>query len=135
MAATQQLTPLDEFLLENQTWTLEVYLAMAAMVWGIWVLLPFETFDPRIGAYTVLRLAPEWAWGVVFSAHGLGHWVSITRKDPMACYRAALSGSVLWGIVLISFVIAAPLTTASPVYGLFVLASLWVAKSLNWRFG
>lgn len=122
-------------LLRRQTWALELFLAVQAVVWGVWLLAPWRSFDVLPGAYTVLGLVPEYVWGTLFLGHGIAHVTALWRQDPHLCRRAALALAGLWSIVLVSLLLTIPLATSTPIYGLNVLGCVAVYFRLHWRFG
>lgn len=122
-------------LLTRQTWTLELFLAIQSLTWGLWLLGPWSAFGQVPAAFTVLGLVPEPIWGGLFAAHGLAHLIALWKGDPHLCRRAAIVTAGLWSVVLGSFLVTVPLSTAVPIYGVNVLGASWVYMRLHWRFG
>lgn len=134
-------------ILLRRTHMLEAFLALEAMVWGAWVLNPaFDAFESIPRAYTLLGLLPEWFVGMVFLGHGVAAayvlyrtWADESREVRRGyvhwCRRAALAGAGLWSVVLVSFALTVPTSTAVPVYFGLMLASMWVYVRLDWRYG
>ncbi|MDH5279530.1 MAG: hypothetical protein OEW52_00105 [Thermoleophilia bacterium] len=116
----------DGFLEAVDRRPLDTYLAVQSWWWGLWALSPWDAFGVIPGAYTVLALLPEWAWGAVFTAHGVGHLAAVVRGDDASCRRAALSLQYLWAIVFFNYLVTIPLSLATPTYGMLFVGSLWV---------
>jgi len=122
-------------LLNRQTWTLELFLAVQSLVWGLWLLGPWDSFAAVPGAFTVLGLVPEPVWGAVFTAHGAVHLYAVLREEPLLCRRMVLTLACLWSFVFVSLLLTIPLATSTPIYGASVLGCAWVFFRLHWRFG
>ncbi len=132
------LSPLDRlthWLWNRQTWTLELFLAVQSLVWGAWLLMPWDSFGVIPGAYTVLAVVPEWLWGLLFAGHGIAHLLAIYLQDVTLCRRASLALAGLWLVVVVSLLLTIPLSTAIPIYSASVLGAAWVYVSLDHRFG
>lgn len=122
-------------LLTRQTWTLELFLAVQSMTWGLWLLGPWDSFAVVPGAFTVLGLIPEPVWGTVFAAHGMVHCYAVLRENVGLCRRSVLTLACLWGFVFVSLLLTIPLATSTPIYGASILGCAWVFFRLSWRFG
>lgn len=122
-------------LLNRQTWTLELFLAVQALCWGAWLLMPWSSFDVVPGAFTVLGLVPEPVWGVLFAGHGVAHLVALWKRNPALCRRAALMLAALWLAVLVSLLLTIPLATSTPIYGMSVLGCFWIYVRLDVLYG
>jgi hypothetical protein len=119
----------------RQTWALEYFLAYQSLVWGLWLLLPFGSFDAVPNAFTVLGLIPEPVWGVLFAAHGAVYLGVLWRRRVDLCRRAALVTAWLWLTVLVSLLLTIPLATSTPVYAGYAIACAVVYVRLDWFVG
>lgn len=45
-------------------------MALSSLGWSLVLWMPWDTFDRP--AYTLMRWAPEWLWGLAFFLHGAG---------------------------------------------------------------
>lgn len=126
------MTRLVIVLRDRQTWALEYFLAWQALVWGLWLLLPFRSFDVLPNAYTLLGLVPEPIWGVLFTGHGAAYLVVLWRRHVDLCRRAALVTAWLWLTVLVSLLLTIPIATSTPVYAGYVVACMVVYVRLDW---
>lgn len=104
---------------------LDSYLAIQSTWWGLWALSPGDAFGVLPSAYTVLALIPEWAWGAIFTVHGVGHLVALYRDDVGMLARASLALQYLWAIVAFNYLATIPLSLATPTYGMLFLGSFW----------
>lgn len=128
-------------LLHHRTTVLEWFLAMEALLCGLWVLKPGAAF----GAPTLLTYLPESLTGAVFTAHGLLAVLALARVRPGKprglrnldlCRRSALASAALWTMVLASYLFAGPGSTlVIPLLAGFVISSLWVYFRLFLLFG
>ena len=121
-------------LLDHSTWMLELFLAVQALVWGRWLLAPWEAFAVLPSAFTILGMIPEPVWGVIFTAHGALHLIALSRGDLRFCRRAVLALAGLWAAVFVSLFITIPSATTSPIYGMNLMGSALVYLSLHRRF-
>lgn len=123
-------------LLKRQTFALEVFLAVQAMSWGVWVANPWSHALSAVPeAYTVLNLLPEWVVGLGFFVHGAVHLWVISQRDTKRCRDAALGSFFLWGVVVVNLSLGVPALPAIVVYSCSALAALWIYLRLDWRFG
>lgn len=134
-------------LLRWRTHALEGFLAVEALLLGLWMIQPWlSTFGAIPEAYTLLGLVPEWVLGAVWTTHGAASlwalWRTMAHQKMTGrlywvgwCRRSALASVALWSLMLASFLAAVPGSTATPVYLGLVLASAWVYLRLYLRYG
>ena len=100
----------------------EMVLSCAALSWGIWLLLPLDTFGASV-AFTVLgQLGPEWMWGLLMGGAGLqglwgaykgsytmrrwsllvqaGCWLAIWCAFVLSSWRSTTTIHYIWWVVL-----------------------------------
>lgn len=109
--------------LKIRTESLEIYLALFALLCGVW-----SWFDvPLFTSQTMMALVPQRAVAIVFTVHGLGHLYAIWRHRVALCRRAALASSALW-LFVAAFLIATPPAThwSIPLTVHPALGSMWV---------
>ena len=116
----------------QQTWALEYFLAYQSTVWGVWLLLPFDSFDVVPSAYTVLGLVPEPIWGLIFTSHGLAYLTVLWHGRTDLCRYAALVLGWLWLTVLVSLLLTVPLAPSTPAYACYVMACSVAYVRLDW---
>lgn len=110
---------------ERRSFVIEAYLSLQAVMFGLWLLAPWDTFAALPVAYDALMLLPEWVWGMLFTIHGVLHLTALDRGDMRMRRRGTSVTILLWGTVLCGFVSAAALSTATPMYAMPVLAGIW----------
>jgi len=100
-------------------------LAMGLLAYGVWLLLPLDSFANP--AYALMGdIATKQTWGAVFAFSGatLGYGVW-TRSDEWI-QRGSWLGFVLWTVVAVLGVISAPLTPVLIVRMTIALMHAWV---------
>lgn len=119
---------------DRRSFLLEVYLAVQAVVFGLWLLMPWSTFSTVSHAYRVLdAMLPEWVWGSLFAVQGFTHLWALDRGRFRWRRGMVLVMLFLWLTVAMAFLMTVPLSTATPMYLLPILGSLWAyhAHTLN----
>ena len=91
----------------DAVWAVHVMSAVILLLpWGVWLMLPFNTFGAGAAYRTMGAIAPEHVWGVCFSTVGtllyigavLGHRRVQIWAASLACLSFALIASMfLWG--------------------------------------
>lgn len=120
---------------DRRSFVVEFYLSGQAICFGWWVILPSDAFARGAELYTALSMIPEVVWGTAFLAHGITHLVSLFAGDRRMRLASTSVSVFLWLMVLVGFLVAAPLSTAIPMYGWSTAAALWAhnAQSHLWR--
>lgn len=84
-------------LVQGDTAPIEIFASIRIVLWGFWLLLPFNTFDslPRVYG-TMQRIADETTWGIL--ATGLGLWllVGVATGDYRWRKTACFFGFLFW---------------------------------------
>lgn len=84
----------------------ELILALAALAWGGWLLLPINTFESSTTFRVLNATAPEWAWGILMVGAGLQLWYGLWQDSYtmrrwslaiMACLWLATWGALVIG--------------------------------------
>lgn len=84
----------------------EIEGAIFKIVWGIWLLLPFETFDGQ-EVYTALKsIAPETLWGALVLGLGLGHLIAIAYGTAKWRRHFILAACMFWIFISVTFSIS-----------------------------
>lgn len=70
---------------------------------GAWLLMPFGTFETS-SVFRLVAVIPEWAWGILLIAIGIGHLMALA--DGSAGWRrsASLLGFLVWFTFASTFV-------------------------------
>lgn len=106
---------------------LEKFLALIAILWGFWVMLPMRSFKAT-AAYLVLESwCPEWTWGAVSFTLGAVAYYCASRSVLPRILRNAIFTLGLWylfvGFIFLFFDF---FNTGGPVYLAHGYACLWV---------
>jgi hypothetical protein len=73
------LDRIEEIVLRRDFEFAELQGAILAMMWGVWLLLPF--YDRPLVTYeTLLQVAPNEGWAVLFMAVGFGQMYGLVRQ-------------------------------------------------------
>lgn len=110
---------------------IEFLTAVMCLVWGAWLLLPFDTFHSSHVWMKMEAAMSEWAWGAFFLSTGLAH--------ILVFFRVGISGRTIWEFwnfaiwtyVGITFVQSLPGSLAGPTYLVFALANAWAYLRLR----
>ncbi len=118
-------------LLERRTHSIEVFLAVQALVTGIWVLWPGKSaFSSEL-----LALIPDPLLGTTMILIGTASAMALWYGNVDMCRRAARASTALWAFLFTVFLFAPPSTplTMPLVLGL-AIASFWVFLRLYLRY-
>lgn len=104
---------------------LEMFIAALAMISGLWLLAPIETFSTSRGWDAAAKVAPEQVWGVAFCVAGLVAFIALVMNRKYLV-MAALVGMVwLWSFLALMFYLSNPRGVAAVWAASIMLASLW----------
>jgi hypothetical protein len=95
---------------------IEGIIALSALSWGVWLLLPFDTFGSSATFRVLPMIAPEWAWGAVFVTVSLLLLFGILRCSRAIRRHALLFLSLLWLATWSALVISNWRSTAATNY-------------------
>lgn len=110
---------------ERKLESVEKLLAVQAVIFGGWLLMPWSSFESIVGIYDSLALVPESVWGAVFAVQGAFHLRAIDRRDLRWRQRFTTGLVLTWMMMLSGFLATAPASTATPMYFLPILGGLW----------
>ncbi len=93
---------------------------MTAILWALWLAMPWDVFGTSSTFRTMGAVAPEWVWAGLFA--GMGMIVLMGgMQNRSGLRRFGLLGlSALWVFATVMFALGNYRSTATPVY--FVLA-------------
>jgi len=106
---------------------LEFLPALFQVLWGLWILNPFENTFKITSAYNLMgTLAPEWVWGLILFVIGLFQLVVIFKGNLHL--RAVSSILCLFIFITMSILIifGNPASVTIPTYFMFALCE-WFA--------
>lgn len=114
---------------------LEGVLALWALMFGVWLLLPSTVFTLALDARSTSALKAF--WGLLFSAAGLAYIAILALRHfgklltDVPARRAAAALTWLWGNVFTAVLLAAPHTTLVALYAMQMVAAGWVYLRLR----
>lgn len=119
-----------QMLRDRDTEPTELGIALTALVWGSWLLLPLQSF--AYASFSVLRsLAREEVWGVAAFLLGLWSLISILA-DEQSNRRVGMAGvAILWGALAGGALSANLEPPAWLIYLMLTAAAMWS----YWRLG
>jgi hypothetical protein len=94
----------------------EIILALCALSWGVWLLLPFDTFSSSATFVLLARTAPEWVWGAFMCAGAITTLVGLYRRSCPVRRHGLIAMTIVWMIVWTSFAIGNWRSTAAVTY-------------------
>ena len=84
----------------------EIILGMAALTWGIWLMLPFSIFQSSPTFAVMAEIAPEWVWGLLMAGAGLQAIVGIWRNSYTMRRWSLAVMAALWLAAWTTFLLA-----------------------------
>jgi hypothetical protein len=107
------------------TRSLEFQNAWVAVLVGVYLLAPGETFGTAIGYRAFALLAPEAVWGAVFLVIGSAQLLAVLRDHVVGRRLAAGLTAVLFGAYVAGFLVSNPLSAAIPFVAPLVAGQVW----------
>lgn len=112
---------------------LETITAVQSISWGMWLLLPMNTFSAS-GTYSVMGLlASEEFWGILFVVLGVSQIVSMRVFSVRLRGMIATAMMFSWIFVDLGFWLSGSTSAAAITYSTFALASIWSVVALSGR--
>jgi len=111
-------------LLRRRTHALEVFLAIEAILAGLWLLWPGpKSFKPPM----VLYLIPDPILGAIMLSHGIASMLALWKNDVERCRHAALASAAIWSFLMTLMIFSPPVELFMiPLVAGLVVASVWV---------
>lgn len=105
---------------------MQVILSCGALLWGMWLLLPFRTFASSPATYALLEhTACEWVWGLALMSLSLGSLYTVLRANLRWQRRLLLALTAWWLLLVILFSTGNLASTATPGYLLLATIHVW----------
>lgn len=104
-----------------------VIASFLAIGWGMWLLLPGDSFGHSPTYATMATLAREEVWGSIFVVLGSLKLYALINYFPKLLATAGALAAGMWAFVAVVFTMANPTSTATPIYTCICLASTWAA--------
>lgn len=111
----------------------ECLMSLLLIAWGIWLILPFETFVTMTSYRPMVDVIDERLAGIVVLALGAVRLYMILNNRVRPRRWMAILFGMFWGFNCFLALQANPGSLLVPVYGVFLAASLWIAYRLNGR--
>lgn len=104
----------------------ELLNGLAATLWGLWLLLPWNTFG-RTATFAAMRDTgvPEWLWGTVIFTLGIIQIAGLVAGWWRWRRRSALILCGVWAFIAVMFAQANISSTGTVIYPLFSLSAMW----------
>jgi len=74
-------------------------------VWGLWLTLPWSTFDRSVIYEYMERLAPEIVWGIVAMLIGLFMLRGVWKQSYRALHTGAAAGFYYWLVIAVFYIL------------------------------
>lgn len=116
----------------HRTDRLEYWLTLHSLLFGVWLLLPGQTFAGTSSWATIASLGlSEELVGTIFAGLGILKFIAIRRASLRT--RRIVAGMLLvaWVMTFLSFVVSNLSLTGVPTYGLVAAGWFWVYVSLG----
>ena len=122
-----------KFVLSVDTSPLEIILALESSAWGLWLILPIDTFGTN-PAFAVLKIFPGEAWtGAIVLSIGLLTAISLITRNITFRRNVSILSMLIWSYIDYSFWAAATASTAPITYFVFVVLVAWIMAALTWK--
>jgi hypothetical protein len=110
---------------------IELLFSVVTSSWGLWLLLPFDSFSSR--NFRVLAwIAPEEAWGLFALATAALRVYGVLADSKECRMGAAWLGFLIWTFVAYGIAFTDVRSTGVPVYAAYAAVSAFVAIRLKW---
>jgi CHASE2 domain-containing sensor protein len=110
---------------------LERLSAMGLLIWGIWLLLPWDTFGASPSFRAMKAFAPEWIWGASIAFVGFLQTLATLRKNYRARIVTAMLAIFFWLAIVIFFFLGNILSTAWIPYIVLAIMNIVALVELN----
>lgn len=111
----------------------EVLNALAATLWGFWLMLPMDSFGSTRSFAAMRDLADESIWGAGICAVGLVELIGLITERWQWRRRSALLLCGLWAFVAVMLARANFAGTGTVIYPLLSLSALWAFLRMRFR--
>lgn len=102
-----------------------------AGVWGVWLLLPFNTFGSSPTYRPMAAVGPEHVWALVMLLVALIQSWAVVVEDRRLRFVGALLSAAAHAFIAAMFGLGNPPGIGMPTYVILALANLWVIRGLS----
>ena|SRR3990167_8718359 len=121
-------------LLLLDTTLVELFMGVVAILWGVWVALPFDIFYTSPVYYAMTKMAPEIVWGLMFVFFGGVLLIAVIINMPaIKRFRLYQGMSAIWIFLASAFVLGNWRSTATPIYNVFAITAVITAIILCYQ--
>jgi hypothetical protein len=120
-------------MIHYDTRALEFTLSFQCVAWGIWLILPLDTFSSSQVYSIISRILPEWVWGIIFLTAGILQIYSVHQYHWAFRRLMATVVLFLWVIVDVSLWVSRSSSAASITYLVFALSAMWCVVAISVR--
>lgn len=109
----------------SSTRSLELQNGWSALLVGLLLLLPFDTFATAVGYRTFAAWAPEPIWGLSFLGLGTAQLAAVLVDIVVLRRIAAALLAVLFGLYVVGVAIANPISAGVAMIAPLVVGQVW----------
>lgn len=107
----------------------EIITGIASLFWGIWLLLPIQSFGTASYAF-INSLAPESAWGGFMLVSGSLQLLFAVRGNFHSREVSMKFSALGWAFIATGFILSGTWSTAIPMYTIVSISAYWASLKL-----
>lgn len=104
--------------------------AILLLPWGIWLMLPLDTFGTGLAYRTMGALAPEAVWGVIFASVGVLLYVGTVLGHARVQAVAAGLAALAFALIASTLLFGNPAGAGWLTFSIPAVANFWAFKKL-----
>ena len=118
-------------LAEHDTEPSELLSGALKVTLGLHLLWPGQTFAGNTLLYGDMAILPEWAWGMLFVAVGVGHLGALRNGNASWRRWAAFAAFLVWSSLGFTFLHTQATALVGPTFAVLAVSSGWVYVRLG----
>jgi len=107
---------------------IEFISAIQILTWGLWVLLPFDSFSSAQVSHILTHIGSEWMWGIFATLVGV-LWL-LVKKLKLRAILAVIS-MVFWTVISFTYILSNYNSTATGAYPVAVFIASMAFSEIN----
>jgi len=107
---------------------LEFISAIQIFVWGLWVALPFDSFDSAKVSTILNKIGSEWMWGLFALSVGV---LWLLCKNLRCRAILAIISMVFWTVISFTYILSNYSSTATGAYPVAVFIASMAFSEIN----